>query len=173
MKNLLKLPSRPDRHSIYVVVESPKGSGEKLKFDPKLGVFLFSRALPIGVRYPFDWGFIPSTLDADGDPLDAMVLSDSSTAPGVVIACKPAGVIRMTQRDAAKRIPNDRIIAVPLKDARYNNLDMISGRTRKELETFFLSSVVLEDKHVRIEGWDGPKKAEALIERAERAYRQS
>jgi hypothetical protein len=61
----------------------------KLKFDPELQSFAFSRPLPLGAAYPFDWGFIPSMLGEDGDPLDGMVVHDAALAPGT--SSLPAG----------------------------------------------------------------------------------
>ena len=71
--DLTKLETYDDQGSLRVVVESPRGSSLKLDFDPKLRLFTISRELPLGVAYPFDWGFIPGTRGDDGDPLDAMV----------------------------------------------------------------------------------------------------
>ena len=67
---------------VVVVVETPRGSGNKFKFDPQLGVYRLDRVLPAGMVFPFDFGFIPRTAAEDGDPLDAMVLLDAPTYPG-------------------------------------------------------------------------------------------
>ena len=79
------LPAFVRGHFFRVVVESPRGSNAKLKFDPELEAMSLSRPLTYGLTYPFDWGFVPGTRASDGDPLDAMLMWDSATYPGVVI----------------------------------------------------------------------------------------
>ena len=112
MPDLLKLPTRNNRGDVYVVVETPRGSAAKLEYDPELRVFTLSKALFLGLTYPYDWGFIPSTKGEDGDPIDALVLHDATTAPGLVLKCKIIGVLEVLQSEKGKKgIRNDRLIA--------------------------------------------------------------
>jgi len=76
------LPAYGEDGSVHAVVESPRGSVVKLKFEIKLGVFTVAHSLPLGLSYPFDWGFVPSTQAPDGDPLDILILHEASTYPG-------------------------------------------------------------------------------------------
>src|SRR5438105_15578493 len=87
-RDLTRIETYADDGSLRVVVESPRGSSLKLDFDPKLRLFTVARELPLGLAYPFDWGFIPGTQGDDGDPLDAMVLHHQPSFPGVLLPCR-------------------------------------------------------------------------------------
>ena len=152
MADFINLPCRDDDGHFLVVVEAPRGSWVKMKYDPAKNTFVFKRPLVLGVTYPFDWGFIPSTRADDGDPLDA--------------------IVRLLQRDGKKapRQRNDRIIAVPAEDLRFKNVTDLPKRVREELEQFFISASAMSDKKVVIEGWDGPKAARKTIDEAATKY---
>ena len=85
MPNYSKLRAFNDDDDFNMVVETPRGSTVKLRYEPKTKVFTVSRALSLGLSYPFDWGFIPGTKAEDGDPVDALAIHDSATFPGVVL----------------------------------------------------------------------------------------
>ncbi len=169
--DLTRLPVRGKGGAFHAVIESPRGSTVKLKYEPKLGAFTIARPLVHGLSYPFDWGFIPSTKAPDGDPLDVLVYWDESTYPGVVLPCRALGVLKVEQKkDKGRgRERNDRILAVPLTAARAENLQGIkslSRRERQELEHFFIAAVAFSDKDVAILGWEGPESAERMVEEA-------
>ena len=170
-----RIPLRGKGGAFHVVVESPRGSTVKLKYDAKLGAFTLSRPLVHGLRYPFDWGFVPSTQASDGDPLDALVYWDQSTYPGVVLPCRALGVLKVEQKKSKGRgrERNDRLLAVPTLAPRAENLEThrdLSPRERHELEHFFIAAVAFADKDVRILGWEGPDAAERMVEQAAAAY---
>jgi len=158
----------PD-NSVHVVVESPRGSTVKLKYDANLNAFTLSRPLVEGLAYPFDWGFVPSTRAADGDPLDAMIIWDRATYPGVVIPCRLIGLLAVEQnskRRPGTRERNDRVIAVPSKAPKYNTLKEVrdvESRVRDELEAFFAASVAFEGKDLKILQWAGAAAAYDLV----------
>ena len=170
MTSYVDLPCRDDDGNLLVVVEAPRGSLVKIKYSPKLKVFQFGRALTLGVAYPYDWGFVPSTEAEDGDPLDAMVLFDCPTWPGIVIPAVEIGIVTMTQKDGDKRVHNDRVIAVPMDDKHFETIDDLSKRTRTELEQFFKTVSLMTKKEVHIESWEGPKVARDAIKAAAHAY---
>ena len=143
----------------------------KLKFDSELGVMTLSRPLTLGVTYPFDWGFVPGTQMSDGDPMDAMLIWDTATYPGVVIPCRAIGLVKVDQRkkEGSGRERNDRIVAVPLTAPRMAHVRTgrdLPARLRRELEEFFAQVTALEEKDIRILGWAGPDAALRLIKRS-------
>jgi inorganic pyrophosphatase len=155
--------------SVHVVVECPRGSTVKLKYDAGLNAFTLSRPLVDGLSYPFDWGFVPSTRASDGDPVDAMILWDRTTFPGVVIACRLIGLLAVEQNSKQRpgtRERNDRVIAVPLSAPKFNALKEVrdvESRVREELEAFFAASVAFEGKDLKILQWAGASAAYDLV----------
>jgi len=152
----------------HVIIESPRGSGNKIKYDPDLRAFLWSRPLALGLSYPFDWGFFPQTIAPDGDPLDAFVLVDAPTFPGLVIPCRPVAVLELEQNSKTRkrRERNDRVLVVPLKAPRSDGLRDLADlpvRQREEMEQFFVAATFGEGKDPKILGWKGAREAEQLI----------
>jgi inorganic pyrophosphatase len=178
MKDLTHLPCRSassgtagTNGAFNVVVEAPRGASVKVKYEPSLMAFLFSRALLLGTVYPYDWGFFPSTRAEDGDPLDAIVLHEGRTWPGIVIPVFPIGVVRVVQREKKKKtVRNDRIVAVPASDPRYAHVRELPDRVIQELEEFFVAVSRLTEKHVIVQGWEGPKAARSVVRRAISAF---
>jgi inorganic pyrophosphatase len=103
MPNLFKLPTWSGTELVHVVVETPRGGRAELSYDPELRTFVLSKSLMLGLSYPYDWGFISSTRAEDGDPLDAIVIHDAATSPGLVMRCKLIGVLRTLEK--TKRAP--------------------------------------------------------------------
>jgi inorganic pyrophosphatase len=103
MSDLQKLPVWDKNGDVHVVVETPRGSAAKLEFDPELQAFTLSKALMLGLSYPYDWGFVPSTRGEDGDPIDVLVLHDAATSPGLVMKCKIIGVLEVVQKEGGKK----------------------------------------------------------------------
>jgi inorganic pyrophosphatase len=176
MVDLLRLPACNDKDDVHVVVETTRGSAAKLEYDPDMQVFTMSKALMLGLTYPYDWGFIPSTKGEDGDPLDALVIHEAATAPGLVLKCKIIGVLEVLQSQKGKKpIRNDRLIAVP-RDSHREKADKdardLPKPMREEIEKFFVATDELEDKELKFLGWKGPKAGRRLIETATKSYKK-
>jgi inorganic pyrophosphatase len=177
MPDLEKLPVRDKKGDFHVVVETPRGSAAKLEFDPDLQAFTLSKSLVLGLPYPYDWGFIPSTEGEDGDPIDALVLHDAATSPGLVLKCKIIGVLETLQKAGGKsKIRNDRLLAVPRyshREQSEHDARKLPRQVREEIEKFFVATDELEDKELKFLGWKGPKAGERLIDRAAKVFRHN
>src|ERR1700736_2487456 len=168
MTNYSKLPTWADKEHVYAVVETPRGSRAKLEFDSKLGVFTLAKPLMAGLTYPYDWGFIPSTRAEDGDPLDVLVIHNAGTYPGLVLRCRPIGVLEVVQISKKGKERNDRIFAVPERSPFEGDLQdvrRLPARAIEELEKFFEATDALEDKKLKFLGWRGPTHAVKTIKR--------
>ena len=98
---------------VNVIVETPKGSRSKFDYDRNLGVFTLSGVLPAGSVFPFDFGFVPSTLGGDGDPLDVLIMLDESVPTGCLVRARLIGAIEADETDAGgNTVRNDRLLAV-------------------------------------------------------------
>src|SRR6202166_3023401 len=115
----LQAVDEDDQAIIRVVIEPPKGSRNKYAFDEEQRVFGLKRVLPAGMTFPYDFGFIPSTLAEDGDPTDVLVLMDEPAFPGCLLKCRVVGVIEGEQAKKKKKDRNDRIVAVEQENHSY------------------------------------------------------
>ena len=169
MTNYCKLPTWADGDHVYAVVETPRGSRVKLEFDPKLRAFTLAKPLFAGLTYPYDWGFVPSTKAEDGDPLDVLIIHDAATYPGIVLKCKPIGVLEVVQSSNGKKERNDRVFAVPDRspfEGDLQDIRRLPPRAIEELEKFFAATNALETKKLEFLGWRGPARAIKAIKKA-------
>jgi len=167
MGDYSKLPSRDDAGHVHVVVETPRGSRVKYKYEPKLRAIALGRTIEGGLAYPFDWGFVPGTLGPDGDPLDAMILHEVATFPGILIVCRPLAVLQVQQSEKGRTFRNDRVLFVPA--GHQGAPDLGNGRQRT-LEAFFLGSVAGTGKALEFLGWGDAEQAEEAVEQATRRF---
>lgn len=149
-----------------VIIETPKESHNKYKFDRKLGLFLFNAVLPEGMAFPYDFGFLPGTIGEDGDPLDVLLLMDERSFCGCLVPARLIGVIeaRQTERDGTRE-RNDRLVALPVKcrrDSDCKNVKDLGDRRVEEIEQFFVSYNRVNGKKFEIIGVHGPKRAGEL-----------
>lgn len=162
--NLEELPIGEDAPQIVnAVVEVPVGSRNKYEYDPELGVMMRDRVLPGAVRYPADYGFVPSTTADDGDPLDIVVAAYDPAFPGCLVHARPVGALDMSDSNGRDR----KILAVPEDDPRFadiQNLNDLPDQNLTEIEEFFEVYKRLEgDKEVEIHGWLSLAEAHRII----------
>ncbi len=164
---LHQLPARqPNTDLFNVIVDTPKGSRNKYKYDEDLGLWRLSKLLPLGAVFPFDFGFIPSTRGEDGDALDALVLVEEPTFPGCILPVRLIGVIEAEQTEKGKTVRNDRLIAVvetPHNPPPFHSLDELSAQSLAEIEHFFVSYNQMEGREFKPVGRHGPEKALVLV----------
>lgn len=174
LANPIRLAPRDedDGELIQVIIETPKGSRNKYFFDPQQKVFELKKVLPVGMAFPYDFGFIPSTIAEDGDPTDVLALMDEPAFPGCFLKCRPIGVIEGEQGKKTKTERNDRIVGVEQANHSYahvKHVDDLGKKFVKELEEFFVNYHELTGKEYRIVDVKGPEEASRRIKDGMRA----
>src|ERR1700747_1276751 len=126
MSDLTTLPHRLDakKGTCRAIIETPKGCRNKFDYDPESNLFMLGGLLAEGMMFPFDFGFIPSTLGDDGDPLDILVLMDAPTHVGCLIDVRLIGIISAEQIDDEKET-NDRLLGVAVHSYDHEDLKTI------------------------------------------------
>jgi inorganic pyrophosphatase len=152
---------------VQAIIETPKGSSYKYDYDPKLEAFCLDKIMPLGMSFPFDFGFIPGTTGEDGDPLDIILLMDKPNLQGIVAQCRIIGTMEAVQieRDG-KKVRNDRILAVSdlsKQDEKIVEVSDLRPGTRTEIESFFKQYNSMAGKEFHCLGWKGPAESIALI----------
>lgn len=159
-------------HEIDVIIEIPQGSRNKYEYDHAAHVLRLDRVLHSSVHYPTDYGFIPETLSKDGDPLDVLLAVYEPTFPGCHVTARPIGILRMHDEKGE----DEKILAVPVGDPRFddiNELSDLSAHFLREIENFFATYKLLEDKETELHGWDEAHVAWDVIDDSRRRYVQT
>jgi inorganic pyrophosphatase len=154
---------------INVVVEVPIG-GEPIKYelDKEAGTLVVDRFLHTPMRYPGNYGFVPHTLSADGDPIDVLIANTRPIFPGAVINVRPVGVLNMTDESGGDEkiiaVPSDKLTQRYLNVRNYTDLPMI---TLEQIQHFFEHYKDLEPgKWVTVAGWGDAAAARQCIQEA-------
>jgi inorganic pyrophosphatase len=171
------LPTGPDPAEAFnAVVEIPRGGTVKYELDKQSGLLRVDRVLYSAVHYPANYGFLPRTLGADGDPLDVLVLMSEPVVPLSVVRARAIGALRMRDMqttDAATFADDEKVIAVCLDDPGwrgYGALADLPPHILLSIERFFLDYKALEQKAVETGGYLDRDAAVAVIEDAVRRY---
>lgn len=174
--DIASLPHELDKkdRTCRVVIETPKGNRNKFDYDPKIEAFTLGGLLPEGLSFPFDFGFVPSTVADDGDPIDVMVLMDEPAHVGCVLTVRLIGVIEAQQTEKGKTTENDRLIGVAVHSYSHENVQSI-GEVNKSLieqvEEFFISYNKSRGKKFKVKGVHGPSKAVKRLQEAIESYK--
>lgn len=176
MPDLTSLPLQLDAKApqCRAIIETPKGSRNKFDYDPDSNLFMLGGLLPEGMMFPFDFGFIPSTLGQDGDPLDVMVLMDAPAHVGCLIDIRIIGVISAEQTEHGKTKSNDRLLGVAVHSYDHEDLHSIrdvSSTLLDQVEEFFVSYNKQRGKKFKITGTGGPKQAIKFLKAGMRAHK--
>lgn len=153
------------------VIEIPRGSLNKYEIDKETGLLMLDRVAHTAQAYPFDYGFAPQTLWDDGDALDVMVFTTEPLYPGIFLSVRPVGVMRMIDDGES----DDKIIAVPEKDKRWDDIQDISDLNKHSLKTiqhYFETYKDLQDKKVTINGFEDKRAAQEAVTRSIKMYQE-
>lgn len=160
-------------NDVNVVIEIPKDSRIKYEVDKESGAVFVDRIVFTPMAYPAAYGFIPHTLAADGDPIDALVILPVAVQAGCVVRARPIGVLKMEDESGMDEkiicVPHDKVHPICSK---IQSIDDLPEIVRQEIEHFFTHYKDLEkNKWVKVEGWDNREKACELILKAFNNYK--
>jgi inorganic pyrophosphatase len=175
--NPVELAAFEGEEELNVIIETPKGSRNKYNYDEGLRLFKLGGVLAAGASFPFDFGFVPSTLGGDGDPLDVLVLMDEPAFTGCLVRVRPVGVVEaeQTERDG-ETTRNDRLIGVAARSRlhrRIRALESLGTDLLDEIEHFFVSYNEIKGKEFRPLGRFGPERALQLVEEGVKRFKRS
>src|SRR4029077_21228360 len=152
-----------------------KGCRNKFDYDPDSSLFILGGLLPEGMMFPFDFGFIPSTLGDDGDPLDILVLMDAPAHVGCLIDVRIIGIIKAKQTEDGETEKNNRLLGVAVHSYNHQDLSSIDDVNKSllsQIEEFFISYNKQRGKKFKVTGTGGPKNAIKFLKDGIKAYRK-
>ncbi len=178
MRDLTRLPHELDRSSgvCRAIIETPKGRRAKYDYDRETGLFRLKTLLPEGMSFPLDFGFIPSTLGGDGDPVDVMALVDEPAEVGALLEVRLIGVIEAEETENGRVERNDRVLAVSTASRLHQQVktpEDLPEAFVDDLEKFWINKDGLEGKHFRPLGVQGPAAAIELVRRSSKAAKKA
>lgn len=145
-----------------VVIEIPAQSNPvKFELDKETGAMFVDRFMMTSMHYPCNYGYVPQTLSDDGDPVDVLVITPFPLITGVVLRCRPVGVLQMDDEAGG----DAKLLAVPIDKVlslykRWQSPSDVPSERLNQIEHFFAHYKDLEaGKWVKIKGWEGPDMA--------------
>ena len=159
------------KEEINVIVEINKGSKNKYEIDKQTGLIALDRVAHTAQDFPFDYGFVPRSLWHDNDPLDVIILTTHPLMPGILVRVRPVGLMNMIDTGEG----DDKIIAVPVDDPRFETLKDLSDinpHTLKEIEHFYSTYKKLQNMEVQVTGFKGRAEAENAFAEGLKLYQE-
>jgi inorganic pyrophosphatase len=168
-RDITKLPAYHERSLfVNIVVDTPKGSPYKLKYDEEIGTFRLHKSLPLGLVFPFNFGFVPSTLGDDGDALDVLIINDFVMPTGVVVLGQLISVLEASQSQDNGTRRNDRLIAIPIGLASRKPMQPVvvfSSVLKRAVADFFVKYNELQGRTFQPIRYAGPRQAHRIVSR--------
>ena len=149
-----------------MIIEIPMNADPiKYEVDKDTGALFVDRFMTTAMHYPCNYGYIPQTLADDGDPVDVLVITPVPLIPGVVVTCRPIGVLKMDDEAGGDAkllaVPIDKILSIY---THWQKPDDINPMRLKTIQHFFEHYKDLEPgKWVKVSGWEGPEAARAEV----------
>jgi inorganic pyrophosphatase len=173
VRDPVRLPNQLDERAMTcrAIVECPPGSRSKFDYDPESGLFELAGVLPAGMAFPLAFGFVPSTLAEDGDPVDVLILADEPLPVGCLLTARLLGVIEAEQTEDGKTARNDRLVAKVAQSHSYadiNSLDQLGKAFLEDLKRFFITYNDLKGQQFEVVGVGNPHRARELVAQASR-----
>src|SRR6476661_2820190 len=172
LHNVTPGANAPDEFN--VIIEIPMAADPiKYEVDKETGAVFVDRFMSTSMHYPCNYGYIPHTLSDDGDPCDVLVISPFPLITGVVVRCRPIGMLRMNDEAGG----DAKILAVPIDrlSSMYRSIespDDLPEIQLSQIAHFFEHYKDLEPgKWVRLAGWAGPDDARREISASVERYR--
>ena len=167
-------PGKNVPESFNVIIEIPMNADPiKYEVDKETGAMFVDRFMSTAMHYPCNYGYIPKTVADDGDPVDVLVITPFPLFPGVVVTCRPIGVLKM--RDEAGG--DAKLLAVPIDKVlpiytHWQKPEDINQMRLKAIQHFFEHYKDLEaGKWVKVKGWEGPESAKEEVRQGLAAYK--
>ena len=161
---------------VTAIIETPKGSPNKYDYDDSVAAFRLAGVMPEGTTFPYDFGFVPSTLAEDDDPLDVLVFLDAPVVVGCVLTIRLIGVIEAKQRKKGESwIENDRLLAVAAHAHTHEHvrsLEDLRPGLLDEIEDFFRHYNEMKGTEFKPMHRGSPQKAKKRLNQAAAAFRE-
>ena len=162
--NKILTPGDVEGGELNVVVEIPTGSNHKIEWNRDLAVMQLDRVEPMIFAKPTNYGFIPGTLDEDGDELDALIITDQPLATGIFLKAKIIGVMQFEDDGEV----DDKVIVVPADDRNtgnaINSLEDLPAQLIKQIEHHFTHYKDLKKPgSTVVKGFAGVDEAKAIV----------